>query len=1518
MYRWRAVEIFVLMCWRTVPLRGLLLAAVLLAAAAALFLTSPGATPTAQAQAAGSIDYDSDNDGLIEISNLAQLDAMRWDLDGDGVASNAGPYAQAFPNAMAGMGCPTNKCAGYELVANLDFDTNGNGRADDGDAYWNGGAGWDPIGKDDDKFTATFAGNGHTISNLYVNRPDTGGVGLFGVGGVGSELRQIGLVSVKVTLVSVNVTGDNAAGVGGLVGTNYGTVSGSYATGSVTATSTRSDWDVGGLVGENIGTITDSYATSSVSGVEGVGGLVGAMYGSDASIVRSHATGVVSGSKENVGGLVGYVGPGYQDGKIALPGSGSIQASYATGAVTGSSGAYYVGGLVGRNGGAVTDSRATGRVSGGDQVGGLIGWNSGGVVTGSYARGRVSGENEVGGLVGVDANGSITDSYATGRVTGVAYMGGLAGIMLGNDASISRSHATGVVSGSKHNLGGLVGYVGPGYRDGKISTPGSGSIQASYATGAVTGSSDSDEVGGLVGDNRGIITGGHATGRVSGDDDIGGLVGQNIGSVTGSYATGRVSGDKDVGGLVGEYTNGSITDSYATGRVSGGEEVGGLVGAMYGGDASIIRSHATGVVSGSKENIGGLVGYVGPGYQDGKISTPGSGFIQASYATGAARGGSDSDNVGGLVGRNYGGIVASYATGRVSGGSDVGGLVGRNHNGAITASYWDVQTSGQSASEGGVGKTTRELQSPTSNTGIYATWDLTVWDFGTSSQYPTLKNVGPSVAAPAPQPVALGNPTNLQAAPAGSGEVRLTWTPGANADAHRIDWYKIESDGTETLVDVLQVSGTAASATITGLENGQLYSFVVLASRNVGGQQQFSQESNRAQATPIQRSQPVALGDPTNLQATPAGSGEVRLTWTPGANATVHYVAFMKAGGTWEVWPDGLTGGARGVTITGLTAGQSYWFTVIAGRGPSGSTEWSQWSSAANATAGQGQKPGAPTNLKATPGNAGEVVLSWTPGANATAYEVLWAPDGGQWNWEEPLRLSGNARGTPISGLVPGQKYWFAVRAISNGETSEWAVTNQATMVAQAQSQGGSPQTDRAALVALYNATGGANWDNDKKVNWKSNSPLNNWYGVTTDDNGRVIKLELSDSRLCGEIPAQLGDLSELERLDLSGNRCLKFGGKDPGLTETIPGELGNLTRMTYLDLSDNGLQGQIPKEFRNLERLIHLDLSHNDLGAGADRKRQPKDDNLDWLENLTNLTHLDLSHNRRGGNVGKYADARGLRGEFPLGLAEREELAYTDISHNLFENDLDALLDAFSDRPDGSEFYLNIEGNEWQKSKSSNSMASWAGDLLAEREEITEDDLSYFESWIKSITSGVKNVKSRVKLARNVLKGVRKGETDLKVVYKVAKMVCADTNDTCKDIIAKIGEIKEALGLVRTVHGLAFMYYDATILSNPLVEDLIDSIMLGWLNGWTNDETLDHFVHSIEYFKQKTAEHFLIGYGFWCQVTPPAPNTEKGIWCSVCEPAYDYAVDQGSHAAVESKFNLIRWCEKYYDERNP
>ena len=152
--------------------------------------------------------------------------------------------------------------------------------------------------------------------------------------------------------------------------------------------------------------------------------------------------------------------------------------------------------------------------------------------------------------------------------------------------------------------------------------------------------------------------------------------------------------------------------------------------------------------------------------------------------------------------------------------------------------------------------------------------------------------------------------------------------------------------------------------------------------------------------------------------------------------------------------------------------------------------------------------------------------------------------------------------------------------------------------------------TDRDVLIALYQATNGASWSN--RTNWLTEGPLENWYGVTTDENGRVTDLTLSENELGGTIPPELGNLSHLEWLDLSENE----------LSGAIPSELGNLWYLTGLTLARNKLSGEIPPELGNLTNLTGLALWGNRLTGSIPSE----------LGNLTKLTLLSLSLNELSG----------------------------------------------------------------------------------------------------------------------------------------------------------------------------------------------------------------------------------------------------------------------------------------------
>ena len=234
---------------------------------------------------------------------------------------------------------------------------------DSADDYWNGGSGWEPIGDSSTAFNAVFDGNGHTITDLFIDRSSTRFVGLFGYTGSSSAVRQVGMRDASV---------QGSAYVGVLAGQSDGSITSSYATGSV-----RSGHFVGGLAGVNSGTGGTSYAAVSVDGTQ-----------------------------NNVGGLVGQS-------------TGRISESYARGAVQGAGNSSYVGGLVGwsRDEGEITDSYAKGQVSGGSaHVGGLTGSDDG-TTTDSYWDTATTGQSSSGSGTGKTTSALQSPTANTGIYT---------------------------------------------------------------------------------------------------------------------------------------------------------------------------------------------------------------------------------------------------------------------------------------------------------------------------------------------------------------------------------------------------------------------------------------------------------------------------------------------------------------------------------------------------------------------------------------------------------------------------------------------------------------------------------------------------------------------------------------------------------------------------------------------------------------------------------------------------------------------------------------------------------------------------------------------------------------------------------------------------------------------------------------------------------------------------------------------------------------------------------------------
>jgi filamentous hemagglutinin family protein len=447
---------------------------------------------------------------------------------------------------------------------------------------------------------AELAGAGYKFTGLSVNQPMNDDIGLVGLLGQDSTIKNLGVTGL-------GVTGNEY--VGGLVGDNFGSLTDSYSTGSVTG----SDNHVGGLVGYNGGTITNSFyniTTSAIKVGDGEGETLDAAvtpYGIydvqfndwlsstgktsktldvtnyfDSSggyyLITNISTSLTD--KGNLQNILGFVNDANSfkfklENDIVLP-AGFWIPLFNSAELDGAG--YKFTGL------SVNQPMN-------DDIGmiGLMGHTST-IKNLGASDVDVTGKDYVGGLVG-DNYGTVSNSYATGKVTGSDYVGGLVGYSYG---SISNSYATGSVTGTGDNVGGLAGLLHH-----------LGTISNSYAEGSVTGTGDN--VGGLVGSNwsGGTIRNSYATGRVEGVSYVGGLVGDNHGTIEKSYAGGGVTGSSYVGGLVGN-NYGTIEKSYATGSVEGGSYVGGLVGNNYG---TIEKSYARGSVTGRGSNVGALVGY---------------------------------------------------------------------------------------------------------------------------------------------------------------------------------------------------------------------------------------------------------------------------------------------------------------------------------------------------------------------------------------------------------------------------------------------------------------------------------------------------------------------------------------------------------------------------------------------------------------------------------------------------------------------------------------------------------------------------------------------------------------------------------------------------------------------------------------------------------------------------------------------------------------------------------------------
>ncbi len=201
--------------------------------------------------------------------------------------------------------------------------------------------------------------------------------------------------------------------------------------------------------------------------------------------------------------------------------------------------------------------------------------------------------------------------------------------------------------------------------------------------------------------------------NITGQNYVGALGGYLAKPISRCFIEGTISGNQSVGGLLGYVDINVEQRSYADCTVSGLSSVGGLIGYKHGNGSAVIECYSLGTVNGtgSGYNIGGLIG-----------NNNESGTNRNCYSRSTVNA-SSSYNVGGLCGNNTseGSFSISYSTGSVTGGSSTGGLTGYNGS-SISNCFWDTETSGQSSSAGGTGKTTAEMK--TKSTFTDANWDF--------------------------------------------------------------------------------------------------------------------------------------------------------------------------------------------------------------------------------------------------------------------------------------------------------------------------------------------------------------------------------------------------------------------------------------------------------------------------------------------------------------------------------------------------------------------------------------------------------------------------------------------------------------------------------------------------------------------------------------------------------------------------------------------------------------------------
>ncbi len=446
----------------------------------------------------------------------------------------------------------------------------------------------------------------------------------------------------------------------------------------------------------------------------------------------------------------------------------------------------------------------------------------------------------------------------------------------------------------------------------------------------------------------------------------------------------------------------------------------------------------------------------------------------------------------------------------------------------------------------------------------------------------------------------------------------------------------------------------------------------------------------------------AALGGSAGLFTSDSGSSEF----------LVRIVNQCSVTGYWAVYAGAASDADFRVAIRDTRSNELKWFGVKAGRSVADADAFScAPGDAGIATAGPGMDSGSP---------CGGVTCFLQTGAFRVK---TWYSRAGGPNWAAPtvavnlgetaglftsasghsellLRVVNTCRATGhwtvYAGAASDADFRIAIRDTRSNEL-EWFRVSTGRSVADGEAfpclGGDLSISDRAALAALYEATNGPNWTDD--TNWLTDRPLGEWHGVTTDESGNVVELNLRRNFLVGRIPPELGGLAHLQRLNLSSNVLLQgrlpreffdltdleyltlsgtgLGGPlspalarlgklkrlrwaGSGLTGPIPPELGSLIGLEMLELEANYLTGTLPPELGNLANLFWLWVGWNELSGPIPAE----------LGRLSRLLQLNLISNH-------------LIGEVPAELGDMENLRNLQLSGNALSGAIPGTLRSLS-----------------------------------------------------------------------------------------------------------------------------------------------------------------------------------------------------------------------------------------------